>query len=69
MSVWGTTYVGKFSSRAFIISKKPTKEKYIISEGSKNSYKCFLGNLQAPKAERDLIIHQFQPRNKTSSYF
>lgn len=57
MSMWGTTYMGKFSKSAFIFSKRPTREKYIIFR----SFKKFLQvNLQAPKARRDLISHQIQ---------
>lgn len=45
----GTAYVGKLSGRAFIISKKPTKEKYIISEGSKKSLQPLSGKPPSPQ--------------------
>lgn len=38
MSMWGTAYVGKFSKRAFIISKKPTREKYILFRSFKKFF-------------------------------
>lgn len=48
---WGTTYVGKFQQYAFITSKEPTWEKYIIFRSLKIFVQVLSEKFQVPKAD------------------